>query len=74
MEGLSKEWLTTLEDDDKVKLLEEIAVIQSIEDDGTISRNENVYKGFVGANIRPLPYGKSPTKDQKKGTLSQKKK
>ena len=59
-EGLRKEWLATLEEDDKVELLENIAVIERIEDDGSIVTKEKVYKAFVDANIPDtIQYGES---------------
>lgn len=59
-EGLAKEWLPMLEEDDKVKLLENIAVIERIEDDGTIVTKEKVYRSFVDANIPDtIRYGES---------------
>lgn len=59
-EGLRKEWLPTLEEDDKVELLENIAVIDRIEDDGTIVTKEKVYKAFVDAKIPDtIRYGES---------------
>ena len=61
IEGLEKEWLPTLEVDDKVKLLENIAVIEYIDDDGTIVINEKVFQPFVDANIPDtIRYGDSP--------------
>ena len=59
-EGLNKEWLPTLEEDDKVMLLENIAVIERIDDDGTIITNAKVFQPFVDANIPDtIRYGES---------------
>ena len=58
-EGLAKEWLPLLEDDDKVALLEEIAVIESISEDGVITKREPQCSNFYGANIPDLRYGNS---------------
>ena len=56
-EGLAKEWISMLEEDDKVGLLEEIAVIDHIEEDGTIVRKEPVCTNFANANIPDIRYG-----------------
>lgn len=56
-EGLAKEWIPMLEEDDKVALLEEIAVIDRIEEDGTIIRKEPVFANFANANIPDIRYG-----------------
>ena len=59
MEGLAKEWVPQLEEDDKVMLLEEIAVIDHVNDDGTIIRKEPVCSNFSKAEISDLRYGKA---------------
>lgn len=58
-EGLTKEWIPLLEDDDKVALLEEIAVIESISDDGVITKREPQCTNFYNAKISELRYGNS---------------
>lgn len=59
MEGLRKEWLPQLEEDDKVRLLEEIAVIERIDEEGNIIRKEPVCTNFATRNIPDVSYGKS---------------
>ena len=58
-EGLVKEWLPLLEDDDKVALLEEIAVIESISDNGVVTKREPQCTNFYKAKISELCYGNS---------------
>ena len=58
-EGLRKEWIPQLEEDDKVLLLEEIAVIEHIDNDGTIIKKEPVCSNFANANIPDFKYGKA---------------
>lgn len=58
-EGLAKEWIPQLEEDDKVMLLEEIAVIDHVNDDGTIIRKEPVCSNFSKAEISDLRFGKA---------------
>jgi dimeric dUTPase (all-alpha-NTP-PPase superfamily) len=58
-EALAKEWLPLLEDDDKVALLEEIAVIESISNEGVITKREPQCTSFANANISELHYGSS---------------
>lgn len=59
MEGLRKEWLPQLEEDDKVRLLEEIAVIERIDEEGNIIRKEPVCTNFAKMDITDVTYGKS---------------
>ena len=59
MEGLRKEWLPQLEEDDKVWLLEDIAVIERIDEDGNIIRKEPVCTNFATRKISDVSYGKS---------------
>ena len=58
-EGLRKEWLPQLEEDDKVLLLEEIAVIEHINDDGAIITKEPVCSNFANADIPDFKYGRA---------------
>ena len=46
-EGLRQEWLPTLEEDDKVALLENLMFIDHIEEDGTIVTDAKFYNSFV---------------------------
>ena len=67
-EGLAKEWLPLLEDDDKVALLEEIAVIESISNEGVITKREPQCTNFANANISELHYGSSDYEAQQTRT------
>ena len=46
-EGLRKEWLPSLEEDDKVALLENLMFIDHIDDDGKIVTDNKFYNSFV---------------------------
>lgn len=61
LEGLRLEWLPTLEDDDKVRLLAGIKLIEAVDEDGVITFNEKLYTLFT-AHQKPDrdKYGSEP--------------
>ena len=62
-EGLRKEWLPTLEEDDKVMLLENLMFIDRVDDEGRIVPDTKYYDNFVGLGIKygdTTQYGNQP--------------
>ena len=62
-EGLRKEWLPSLEEDDKVALLENLMFIDHIDDDGKIVTDNKFYNSFVEVGLKygdTTKYGDQP--------------
>ncbi len=62
-EGLRKEWLTSLEEDDKIAILENLMFVDHINDDGTIETDDKFYDSFVKIgkqNADTTKYGNLP--------------
>lgn len=63
VEGLRKEWLPSLEDDDKALLLEDLLVIDHIDENGNIVTSPKFYDNFVQLGIKygdTTQYGDQP--------------
>lgn len=68
-EGLREEWLPSLEEDDKVMLLENLMFIDHIEEDGTIVTDAKFYDSFVKVGKQygdTTRYGDQPYSSLKK--------
>ena len=62
-DGLRKEWLPSLEEDDKVALLENLMLIDHIDDDGKIVTDNKFYNSFVEVGLKygdTTKYGNQP--------------
>ena len=62
-EGLSTEWLPSLEEDDKVALLENLMLIDHIDDNGKIVTDNKFYNSFVDVGLKygdTTKYGSQP--------------
>lgn len=61
IEGLKLEWLPTLDDDDKVRCLAGIRLVEAVDEDGNITFNEKLYNLFT-THQKPDrdKYGKEP--------------
>ncbi|MBR1502303.1 MAG: hypothetical protein IJ618_00265 [Prevotella sp.] len=62
-EGLRTEWLPTLEEDDKVMLLENLMFVDYVDDDGRIVPDTKYYDNFVKLGIKygdTTQYGNQP--------------
>ena len=62
-EGLRKEWFPSLEEDDKVALLENLMFIDHIDDDGKIVTDNKFYNSFVEVGLKygdTTKYGNQP--------------
>lgn len=67
-EGLRKEWLPSLEDDDKVMLLENLLLIKCIDEEGKIIPDPKYYDNFVKLGKKygdTTRYGDQPYKELK---------
>ena len=67
-EGLRKEWLPSLEDDDKVMLLENLMFIKCVDEEGKIIPEPKYYDSFVQLGIKygdTTRYGDQPYKELK---------
>lgn len=62
-EGLRKEWLPKLEEDDKITILENLMFIDNIDDDGIIVTNPKFFYNFVNHGLKygdTTKYGNQP--------------
>ncbi len=62
-DGLRKEWLPSLEEDDKVALLENLMLIDHIDDNGKIVTDNKFYNSFVDVGLKygdTTKYGNQP--------------
>ena len=70
-EGLEKEWIPDIDEEDIIWALSDLSVIDSIQEDGTVIRNEKVFDNFAKlSNIDPVRFGDqeyhSPIKQSRK--------